>query len=241
MSNFTKEELIRYSRQLQLKTIGIANQEKIKRSKVLVVGAGGLGSPVLYYLAAAGIGTIGIIDFDKVELHNLQRQILFSTEDVGKNKAVLAASKIQRLNPHIQVKVFNEMLGENNAADIINDFDTVVDGSDNFMTRYLVNDTCVKLKKSLIYGTIFNFDAQVMVLNYNGSCNLRNIYPEPPAAEEVPNCDENGVLGVVPGTVGLFMANAALQVVMNTFEKTNTLFLFDLLKFEMKELKVKIS
>lgn len=207
MSAFSKEELIRYSRQLMLPEIGIKGQEKLKAAKVLVVGAGGLGCPALQYLCAAGVGTIGIIDFDKIELHNLHRQILYSTNDIGKQKAQTAAEKLQEQNPNISFVIFNEMLNEKNAEKIISQFKIIVDGSDNFQTRYLVNDTCVKLSKVVVYGTILKFEAQLAVFNYKGGKNLRDIYPEPPNPEDVPTCDTNGVLGIVPGILGLYMAD----------------------------------
>ena len=187
MSVFTKEELIRYSRQLILPEIGMKGQERLKSARVLVVGAGGLGCPALQYLGAAGIGTIGIIDFDKIELHNLQRQILFFTADLGRSKAEVAAEKLKAQNPNVSILVFNEMLREENAEALISTFDIIVDGSDNFMTRYLVNDICLKLKKPLVYGSIFKFEAQLAVFNYRNGKNLRDIYPEPPNPEDVPN------------------------------------------------------
>lgn len=242
MSVFAKEELIRYSRQLMLPEIGMKGQEKLKTAKVLVVGAGGLGCPVLQYLCAAGVGTIGIMDFDKIELHNLHRQILYGTDDVGKQKAHTAAEKLKMQNPHVSFVVFDELLREENAGQIISQFDIVVDGSDNFQTRYLVNDTCVELNKTLVYGTILKFEAQLAVFNYKGGKNLRDIYPEPPNPEDVPGCDENGVLGIVPGILGLYMANAALQLILDkpgSFQvPTNALLLFDFAGFNAVRLEI---
>ena len=223
MSIFSKEELVRYSRQLSLTEIGIAGQEKIKKAKVLVVGAGGLGCPLLQYLTGAGVGTIGIIDFDTVELHNLHRQILFSTEDVGKAKAIVTSEKLKKQNPHVNFIVFNEMLSEGNAEKIISLFDIVCDGSDNFLTRYISNDTCVKLKKALVYGSIFKFEGQLAVFNFNGSKNLRDFYPEPPNAEDVPNCSEVGVLGAVPGIIGTYMAAETINVILGKTKMMNRL------------------
>lgn len=227
MSKFTKEELIRYNRQMILPEIGIKGQEKISSAKVLVVGAGGLGCPALLYLSAAGIGTIGIIDFDKVELHNLHRQILYSTEDVGKSKANTAAEKLKNQNPHTNILVFDEMLSETNAEKIISQFNIVVDGSDNFLTRYLVNDTCVKLNLPLVYGSILKFEGQVAVFNFKGGKNLRDIFPEPPNAEDVPNCDENGVLGTLPGIISTMMAQETLKLILEVSTLKNQLLIID--------------
>lgn len=227
MSKFTKEELIRYNRQMILPEIGIKGQEKIFSAKVLVVGAGGLGCPALLYLSAAGIGTIGIIDFDKVELHNLHRQILYSTEDVGKSKANTAAEKLKNQNPHTNILVFDEMLSETNAEKIISQFNIVVDGSDNFLTRYLVNDTCVKLNLPLVYGSILKFEGQVAVFNFKGGKNLRDIFPEPPNAEDVPNCDENGVLGTLPGIISTMMAQETLKLILEVSTLKNQLLIID--------------
>ena len=235
MSEFTKEELNRYHRQLMLPEIGLVGQTKLKNTKVLVVGAGGIGCPVLMYLCAAGVGTIGIIDFDKVELHNLHRQILYSTVDVGKPKAEMAADKLKALNPNVSFLVFNEILNKKNCIQLISQFDIIIDGSDNFPTRYLVNDTCVELNKPEVYGSVFNFEAQMAVFNYNGSKNLRDIYPEPPNPEDTPGCNENGVLGVIPGILGVYMANACIQVILGIYN--NNLIIFDLNQFSL----VKVS
>src|SRR5665647_364017 len=223
MADFTMEEINRYSRQLMLEEIGAEGQIKIKQAKVLVVGAGGLGCPVLQYLGAAGIGTIGIIDFDKVEIHNLHRQILFTADDIGKPKAPTAAQKINESNPNVCCIVFNELLQESNAANIISQFDIVVDGSDNFLTRYLVNDICVQLNKPLVYGSILKFEGQLAVFNYNGSKNLRDIYPEPPNAEDVPNCSEIGVMGFVPGIIGVYMVGATIQIILGKYNNDGLL------------------
>ena len=214
MPDFTREELYRYSRQLMLDEVGPSGQQKIKAAKVLVVGAGGLGCPVLQYLGAAGVGTLGIIDFDTVALHNLHRQILYTTEDTGQYKAPTAAKKIKENNPNVKCIVFNEVLQESNAAGIIAQFDLVIDGSDNFLTRYLVNDVCIQLNKPLVYGSILKFEGQLAVLNYKRGPTLRDIYPEPPNPEDVPNCSENGVMGFVPGILGVYMAAAAVQIVL---------------------------
>lgn len=237
MSTFSKEELIRYNRQIMLPEIGIGGQEKIKNAKVLVVGAGGLGCPVLQYLAAAGVGTIGIIDFDKVELHNLHRQILFSANDIGKSKAKIAAEKLKTQNPNIGIFVFDEMLGNENAERIISQFEIVVDGSDNFLTRYIVNDVCVKTQRPLVYGSILKNEGQLAVFNYKGGKNLRDIFPEPPNPEDVPNCDENGVVGIVPGILGLYMANAVLQIILGQYEN-DSMIVFDFANWNFLKVKM---
>lgn len=235
MADFTFEELNRYSRQLMLDEVGFDGQLKLKKAKVLVVGAGGLGCPVLQYLNAAGVGTIGIIDFDKVEVHNLHRQILYSAEDIGKPKATTAASKLQQSNPNVQHVVFEELLQESNASSIISQFDIVIDGSDNFLTRYLVNDLCVQLNKPLVYGSILKMEGQLAVFNYKGGKNLRDIYPEAPKSEDVPSCGEIGVMGFVPGILGIYMANAAVQIILEEYSN-NSLMLFDFRKFSIVSL-----
>ena len=229
MSKLKREELVRYSRQMMIPEIGLKGQEKLKSAKVLIVGAGGLGCPVLQYLNAGGVGTIGIIDFDTIELHNLHRQILYSSEDIGKSKAITAVDKLKKQNSTTEFVLFNEMLNEGNATSIISQFDIVVDGSDNFLTRYLVNDTCVQLNKPLVYGSILKFEGQLAVFNYKGSKNLRHVYPEPPNPEDVPNCDENGVLGVVPGIIGTYMALKTICVILEKIENANHLQLINFL------------
>ena len=219
-----------------LPEIGINGQEKISSAKVLVIGAGGLGCPALLYLSAAGVGTIGIIDFDKIELHNLHRQILYSTEDVRKSKAIVASEKLKKQNPHTNIIVFDEMLSETNAEKIISQFDIVVDGSDNFLTRYLVNDTCVKLKLPLVYGSILKFEGHVAVFNFNGGKNLRDLFPEPPNAEDVPNCDENGVLGTLPGIIATMMAQETLKLIVGMEVLKNHLLIIDTKEWSLTKL-----
>lgn len=223
----TIEEINRYSRQLMQDDVGFEGQYKIKAAKVLVIGAGGLGCPSLLYLAGAGVDTIGIVDFDTVEIHNLHRQILYCTSDIGKKKATVAAEKLKALNPNCNFIVFDKLLSEENAAAIIEQFDVVLDGSDNFLTRYVVNDTCVQLGKPLVYGSILNFEAQLAVFNYKGSKNLRDIYPEPPNPGDVPGCSENGVLGIVPGMLGTLMCYASLKIILQQEVMTDTLLLLD--------------
>jgi len=230
------EELNRYSRQMILDEVGVEGQQKLKQARVLVIGAGGLGCPVLQYLAAAGIGTIGIIDFDVVEIHNLHRQILYTAEDIGKRKAPTAANRIKQSNPNVQTAVFEIMLNEENAEEIISQFDIVVDGSDNFVTRYLVNDICIKLGKPLVYGSIFKFEGQLAVFNYKGSKNLRDIYPEPPNPEDAPSCSDIGVIGVIPGIVGLLMCQLVFQIQLGFPVDTNTIMVFNFNSFQLQKL-----
>ena len=214
----TSEEKRRYARHIILPEIGMEGQRNLKQAKVLVVGAGGLGCPVLQYLTAAGIGTIGIVDFDIVDESNLQRQVLYSTEDIGKHKAAVAKEKLQKQNPYIQLTAYCQQLTAINAADILSAYDIVVDGSDNFATRYLVNDACVMLNKVLVFGSIFKFDGQVSVFNYKGGATYRCLYPEPPAEGDVPNCAETGVIGVLPGITGTLMANEVIKLITNVGE-----------------------
>ena len=235
-SNFSKTELVRYSRQLMLPDMGLKGQEKFKNSKVLVIGAGGLGCPVLQYLCAAGIGTIGIVDFDKIELHNLHRQILYTAEDIGKHKTTVAIERLKQQNPHL---LFNEhlmLLDNSNAIELIQQYDVVMDGSDNFQTRYLVNDTCVGLNKPLIYGSIFKYEGQAAVFNYKNSKQLRDVYPEAPHPEDVPNCSETGVIGSIPGLIGTLMCNMAFEIIQDRFISFNTLHVFNFKDFSMHKL-----
>ncbi|TCD29583.1 molybdopterin-synthase adenylyltransferase MoeB [Pedobacter psychrodurus] len=206
-----KEELNRYIRQMILPELGLAGQEKLKAAKVLVIGAGGLGCPMLQYLAAAGVGEIGIIDDDVVELSNLHRQILYNHTDIGQPKAQVAAAKLAMLNPHIRLTAYHERFTAERAGHICQDYDLVIDCSDNFTTRYLVNDTCVALGKTLIFGSILQFEGQVAVFNHQGSANYRDLYPAPPT--ENINCVEGGVIGILPGLIGLYMANEAIKLI----------------------------
>lgn len=237
MEKFTKEELARYSRQFMLEDVCVNGQLKFKAAKVLVIGAGGLGCPVLQYLGAAGVGTLGIVDFDTIEIHNLHRQILYNAADIGLPKAATAAKKIQVANPNVKCVVFEAQLQENNVKEIIEQFDIIVDGSDNFLTRYLVNDACVFLNKPLVYGSVLNYEGQLAVFNYQNGKNLRDIFPEAPNPEDVPNCSLNGVLGVVPGVLGLYMANTTLQVILDTY-KQQGLILLDFKDFGLLKLAV---
>lgn len=233
----TISDILRYGKPMLLHEVGETGQLKLKNAKVLVVGAGGLGCPVLQYLATSGIGTIGIVDFDKVELHNLHRQVLYSEESVGLSKAECAKATLERLNPNVNYIVFNEKLCVENAEPILSDFDVIVDGCDNFTTRYLVNDTCVKLNKPLVYGSILKFEGHMAVFNHKGSKNLRDIFPLPPNPEDVPNCSLNGVLGTLPGIIGTMMAQETLKLIMGLPVLENELVLFSTLDWEFRKLR----
>lgn len=211
-------ELRHYSRHIMLPHIGVEGQQKLKAARVLVIGAGGLGCPVLQYLAAAGVGTIGIVDDDVVEESNLQRQVLYGMSTLGQPKAQAAAERLADINPHIRVVAHATRLTAGNARDIVRDYDIVVDGSDNFPTRYLANDTCVLLGKPLVFGSIFQFEGQVSVFNYCGGPTYRCLYPEPPAPGEVPSCAEAGVFGVLPGIIGSLQASETLKIITGVGE-----------------------
>lgn len=212
-SDFNKKELTRYSRHFVLPQFGIEGQRKLKLACVVVVGAGGLGCPVLQYLTAAGVGKIGIIDFDLVSESNLQRQILYGSKDIGKAKATCAAEKLGLLNEFVKVVPMVTQIDSSNALPLLTDFDIVVDCTDNFQTRYLLNDAAVLLDKPLIYGSIFRYEGQVSVFNLDKGANYRDLYPEPPAPGSVPNCEEGGVLGVLPGIIGCLQANEVLKII----------------------------
>ncbi len=245
--NFSQKELARYNRHIIIPEFGLGAQQKLKAAKVLVVGSGGLGSPVLLYLAAAGIGTIGIVDFDVVDESNLQRQILFGISDLGKSKVEIAKEKLQSLNPHINIITINAQLTSKNALEIIKDYDVVADGTDNFPTRYLVNDACVLLGKTNIYASIFQFEGQVSVFNYrnkNGELgpNYRDLYPSPSPPGLVPSCAEGGVLGVLPGIIGSLQASETIKVITGIGEPlSGKIFVFDALSFETRILRFKRS
>lgn len=226
----------RYSRQIFMDEIGLEGQKKIMASKVLVIGAGGLGSPVIQYLAAAGVGTIGIADFDHVELHNLNRQIIHNENEVGSLKIKSAERFVNSLNHQVKVIGIDQKIKASNALEILSQYDVIVDGSDNFSTRYLVNDTCVSLGKTLIYGSILGFSGQVAVFNHNGSKNLGDIFPEPPFDEDVPDCDSLGVLGALPGIVGSMMALQTLKLITGLSVNINQLTLIDTLNWRFQTL-----
>ncbi|WP_235827003.1 molybdopterin-synthase adenylyltransferase MoeB [Aliarcobacter vitoriensis] len=238
-NRLSQEEITRYSRHLILPEVGLEGQLKLKNSKVLVVGTGALGSPVLLYLSAAGVGTIGLIDFDTLDESNLQRQIIHSTKFIGKSKISSANNRINEINPNINVVAINEKLTSQNAIDIIKDFDIVVDGTDNFQTRYLINDTCVMLNKPFVYGAIFRFEGQTTVFNSNNSACYRCIFPTPPKAGQVPSCSEAGVLGVLPGIIGTIQANETIKLILEKGDSLkNRLLSLNALKMEFKEYKI---
>lgn len=205
----------RYSRHISLKEIGVAGQYKINAARVLVVGAGGLGCPVLQYLAAAGVGTIGIVDFDTIDISNLQRQILFHTSSVGRNKAIVAKEILLRLNPTITINTYPEKLCPENITSIFKQYTIIVDATDNFASRYLINDAAVLLDKPLVYGAIYKFEGQVAVFNYKNGPSYRCVFPNPPEKESIPNCSEIGVLGVLPGIIGVLQANETLKIILD--------------------------
>ena len=236
---FTNEEQERYSRHFVLSNFGKKAQQKLKQASVLVVGAGGLGSPVLQYLTAAGVGKIGIADFDKISLSNLQRQVLFNTLYVGGNKALTAAERLKPLNPNVDFNVFTQKLTSTNALEIIEKFDLVIDGTDNFPTRYLVNDACVILNKPLVYGSIHGFEGQCCVFNYKGGPNYRDIHPTPPSPSLVPNCAEGGVLGALAGIIGSMMAVEAIKIMGGLIPGlAGKLYMFDSLHYYNQRIKL---
>lgn len=210
---FTEKEQQQYNRHLILNEIGSKGQEKLKSAKVLMIGAGGLGCPVLQYLAAAGVGTIGIIDHDRIDVSNLQRQVLFTHQDIGAYKAEVAATRLSQLNPFITFQTYTERLTPSNAVKLFESYDIIVDGTDNFPTRYLINDAAVLTQKPVVFGSIYKFEGQVSVFNYNDGPTYRCIFPTPPKAGEVPNCSQIGVLGVLPGIIGSFQANETIKLI----------------------------
>jgi sulfur-carrier protein adenylyltransferase/sulfurtransferase len=244
MDKLSQSELIRYSRHLVLEKFGVKNQLKLKQAHVLVIGAGGLGSPALLYLAAAGVGQIGIVDFDTVDITNLQRQVLFTTADIGMNKAVASVDRLKALNPLIELKSYTLRLTASNTLDIIKEYDIILDGSDNFPTRYLVNDACVLLRKPLVYGSILKFEGQVSVFNLQKpdnsvSTNYRDLFPQPPTPESVPNCEEAGVLGVLPGIIGSLMATEAIKIITGIGKPlAERLLIFDALDSEITTINI---
>ncbi|GAB1539701.1 molybdopterin-synthase adenylyltransferase MoeB [Scytonema sp. NUACC21] len=236
----TREEYERYSRHLILPEVGLEGQKRLKAASVLCIGTGGLGSPLLLYLAAAGIGRIGIVDFDVVDTSNLQRQVIHGTSWVGKPKIESAKNRIHEINPHCQVDLYETRLTSENALDIIRPYDIVVDGTDNFPTRYLVNDACVLLDKPNVYGSIFRFEGQATVFNYEGGPNYRDLYPEPPPPGMVPSCAEGGVLGILPGIIGVIQATETVKIILgNGTTLSGRLLLYNALDMKFRELKLR--
>jgi adenylyltransferase/sulfurtransferase len=239
-AGLSKQEILRYSRHLIMPEVGMEGQLKLKKAKVLCIGTGGLGAPLGLYLAAAGVGRIGLVDFDTVDFTNLQRQVLFGTSDVGRPKITAAADRLRNLNPEIQIDAYETQLTSENALELFQDYDIIVDGTDNFPTRYLVNDACVILGKPNVYGSIFRFEGQITVFGYpDGPC-YRCLYPEPPPPGLVPSCAEGGVLGVLPGIVGTIQAAETLKLIIGKGQPlVGRLLLFDALAMKFRELKLR--
>lgn len=233
------KERRRYSRHLLIPEFGTEGQLRLKAAKVAVIGCGGLGSPILLYLAAAGVGRLGIIDGDRVDESNLQRQVLYGTESVGKPKVEETMKRLQSLNPYIKIEANFEQLTSQNALEILVNYDLVIDGSDNFPTRYLVNDACVLLNKPLVYGAIYRFEGQVAIFNYQNGPNYRDLFPTPPPPELAPNCAEAGVLGVLPGIIGSLQANEAIKLLAGIGEPlTGKLFVMDALTLTTRIIRI---
>jgi adenylyltransferase/sulfurtransferase len=239
-TNLTNEEILRYSRHLIMPEVGMEGQLKLKAARVLLIGTGGLGAPLGLYLTAAGVGHIGLVDFDVVDFTNLQRQVTFGTSDVGKPKTEAAKARLSNLNPDVQIATYETRLTSENALEMFKDYDIIVDGTDNFPTRYLVNDACILLGKPNVYGSIFRFEGQVTVFGMpDGPC-YRCLYPEPPPPGLVPSCAEGGVLGVLPGIIGSLQALEAIKLIVGRGESlTGRLVLFDALAMKFRELKLK--
>ena len=240
LMGLTKNQIGRYSRHLIMPEVGVKGQEKLAESKVLCIGAGGLGSPLALYLASAGIGTIGIVDFDVVDLSNLQRQILHAEERVGDLKVESAKKRLLELNSDIIVNTYNLRLTADNALDLFKDYDVIVDGTDNFATRYLVNDACVILGKPNVYGSIFRFEGQATVFNYKDGPHYRDLYPEPPPPGMVPSCAEGGVLGILPGIIGVIQATETVKILLDVGQTlSGRLLIYDSLKMSFREIKLR--
>lgn len=236
----TKDDYERYSRHLILPEVGVEGQKRLKAASVLCIGTGGLGSPLLLYLAAAGVGRIGIVDFDVVDNSNLQRQVIHGTSWVGKPKIESAKSRILEINPFCQVDLYETRLNADNALDIFQAYDVIVDGTDNFPTRYLVNDACVLLNKPNVYGSIFRFEGQASVFNYQDGPNYRDLYPEPPPPGMVPSCAEGGVLGILPGIIGCIQATETIKIIIGQGATlSGRLLLFNALDMKFRELKLR--
>ncbi len=236
----SKQEVLRYSRHLIMPEVGMDGQLKLKKAKVLLIGAGGLGAPLGLYLAAAGVGRLGLVDFDVVDFTNLQRQVTFGTSDVGAPKLAAARARLSDLNPDIQIDTYETKLTSENALEIFRDYDIIVDGTDNFPTRYLVNDACVLLGKPNVYGSIFRFEGQATVFASNGGPCYRCLYPEPPPPGLVPSCAEGGVLGVLPGIIGAIQANETVKLILGRGTPlVGRLLLFDALNMKFRELKLR--
>ena len=240
MIEFTDEQIERYSRHIILPEVGGSGQQKMLEARVLLLGAGGLGSPAAYYLAAAGIGNLGIVDFDRVDLSNLQRQIIHSTERIGMLKTESAKKTIEALNPDVNISLYNERLDSSNIMNLIEGYDYIVDGSDNFPTRYLVNDACIMRNKTLIHGSIYRFEGQVTVFKPGDGPCYRCLYPEPPPPGMVPNCQEGGVLGVLAGVIGNLQVVEVLKLVLGIGKTlVGKLIIYDALNTEFRNLRLR--
>jgi len=239
-TTLSKEEILRYSRHLIMPEVGMDGQLKLKNAKVLMVGTGGLGAPLGLYLSAAGVGRIGVVDFDVVDFTNLQRQVIHGTKDVGRKKLDSRRTRCWTSNPNIQIDRYDVALDSSNAMEILKPYDLVIDGTDNFPTRYLVNDACVLLQKPNVYGSIFRFEGQASVFAYPGGPCYRCLYPEPPPPGLVPSCAEGGVLGILPGTIGLIQATEAVKLILGIGEPlVGRLLLYDALAMRFRELKLR--
>jgi len=241
--DFTEEQIQRYSRHIILPEVGGKGQRKLREAKVFIVGAGGLGSPAALYLAAAGVGTLGIIDSDRVDLSNLQRQILHTTQRVDTPKVISAQMTLNAVNPDVEVKTYEDKLHSKNILEIIKDYDLILDGSDNFPTRFLVNDACFFLRKPLVSGSIFRFEGQLAVIKaYDGNPCYRCLYPEPPPAGMIPSCQEAGVLGVLAGTIGVLQATEALKEILGIGNDLyRRLLIYDALSMTFREVKTRMD
>src|SRR5829696_2694419 len=239
MVDLTRDELVRFSRHLTLSEFGVEGQQRLKAARVLCVGAGGLGSPAALYLAAAGVGTLGLVEFDAVDVTNLQRQVLYATADVGRSKLDVAGERLLALNPHLDIEPHRVRLGAANALELVSAYDVVLDGTDNFAARYLVNDACVIARRPNVYGSIFRFEGQASVFAANDGPCYRCLHPEPPPPGVVPNCAEAGVLGVLPGIIGIIQATEALKLIARIGEPLIGRFLiYDALRMRFRELKL---
>lgn len=236
----SQEEILRYSRHLIMPEVGMEGQEKLKNASVLCVGTGGLGAPLTMYLAAAGVGRMGLVDFDTVDVTNLQRQIIHGTSDIGRKKLDSAIDTLKEINPYLVIDRYDVALSSENALDILKPYDIVIDGTDNFPTRYLVNDACILLGKVNVYGSIFRFEGQATVFGYPGGPCYRCLYPEPPPPGLVPSCAEGGVLGILPGVIGVIQATEAVKLIIGKGEPlVGRLLLYDALGMKFRELKLR--
>lgn len=233
----TKEQILRYKKQISFSSIGIQGQIRLCKSRVLVVGAGGLGAPILLYLAAAGVGTLACIDLDKVEVHNLHRQVIHRHQDIGTPKVYAARQSIFALNPEIHFEAIHEKVCASNIDHYISQYDIVLDGTDNFETRYTINDSCIRQNKPLVYGSVLNFELQLAVFNHEGSKNLRDLFPKPPDPDQVPNCDLNGVMNTTAGILGLMMAQETIKIIVGISEFKNQFLVMNTNNWEIYKIR----